>query len=361
MKFLLITRTDWDEPPRSRHQLAQCLAKKHEIVFVALNSIGKPKINYTKPLRNFTLATPNWFIAGKVLWRIPLINEIYQFWLYKKLSEKYSNYIIINFDITAFPIFRFFKDVVYYCGDDFLALKRSRLVLVSLYWYLTQKLVSQYAIFCVSVSKYLQQKLSLYNNNSYLLLTAASDLPSKKCIYLASEGKKRILVYVGWLSKLDANWVSALAKNKRNSIFLIGPYSKKQGNHYDGYKNIKTVGEKNGEELDSYLSSADVCIAPYIDNKDTEKVYTMPNKFWLYLSHGKPIVTRKINNLAELPDKFVYQSETQTDFINNIDKAVLEDSPHIFEHRARFIQQNTWDKRVTGLINHLSEYNEPRK
>ena len=43
-----------------------------------------------------------------------------------------------------------------------------------------------------------------------------------------------------------------------------------------------------------------------VTNQDsqTEKVYTMTNKFWLYINFGKPIVTCEIKNLyKEIPEK----------------------------------------------------------
>ena len=76
----------------------------------------------------------------------------------------------------------------------------------------------------------------------------------------------------------------------------------------------------------------------------------MPNKFWLYLSFGKPIVTCQIINLADLPDKFVYQSKNEKEFMANIDKALSEDSAEMFKKRIQFIRQNTWDNRVDELL-----------
>ena len=82
----------------------------------------------------------------------------------------------------------------------------------------------------------------------------------------------------------------------------------------------------------------------------------MPNKFWLYFSYGKPIVTNRIKNLADTPERSVYQSENVSEFISNIDKAVSEDSPNIFEQRMRFIRENTWDNRVDELLEFYKKY-----
>ena len=75
--FLFITKTNWDEPPRARHQLAIALAKKNKVVFVAINKIGKPSLEITSVDKNLTIVTPSWHINGKVSYRIPIINEFY--------------------------------------------------------------------------------------------------------------------------------------------------------------------------------------------------------------------------------------------------------------------------------------------
>ena len=101
MNFLFNTRTDWSEPPRARHQLARALAKNHHVAFVSINKIGRPSISIETPEKNITVISPCWWLHGKVNMRLPIINELYQKWLYKKLIKNYADYVAINFDLTA--------------------------------------------------------------------------------------------------------------------------------------------------------------------------------------------------------------------------------------------------------------------
>lgn len=360
MRFLIITRTDWNEPPRARHQLARSLAKNHKVIFVSSNTLGNPGIKFSLYDKNITVVSPSWFIQNKLLWRLPFLNELYQVWLYSKLKRKYSDCVSITFDVSSSLLSFYFNNIIFYCGDNFLALNRSKNILVSFYWFFSQKLMAQQAIFCVSVSTYLQQKMAKYNNSSYLLLTAAEDTPSTENIYLKNKIKKNIL-YVGWIAKLELDWVIELSKNSDYNIVIIGPGSHKQKLFFNKYKNIDFTGPKTGQELIPYLSIADVCIAPYVKNLDTEKVYTMPNKFWLYLSYGKPIVTRKIDNLANLPDCFVYQSEDLSAFIKNISKAISDNSKDLIEQRQKFISKNTWNNRTIELLRLIESHKDDFK
>lgn len=357
MKYLLNTRTDWNEPPRARHQLAYALAKKHEVVFITINKSGKPNINIFRT-NNITVIEPIWYIHGRFGCRIPLVNELYQFWLFKRLFKKYRDYKVINFDHTATSIYWWFRDVVFYCNDDYVALDHSKSIFVSPYWYLTQNRVASKAQFCIGVSKYLHKKLLRMNPNSNMILTGAPSIDKAGNTNERKEHKKstKEIVYIGWLGKLNRMWIIQLVKRKEFKIFLIGPYKKKEVQSYLSYNNIILTGPKIGEELYQYMRRADVYIAPYKQGKYTERGYTMPNKFWLYLSFGKPIVTCQIKNLVDLPRGFVYQSENISKFISNIDKAVSEDSPDIFEKRIQFILQNTWDNRVDELLGLYKKY-----
>ena len=297
MKFLFNTRTDWDEPPRARHQLAIALAKKNKVVFIAINKTGKPSLEITNVNKNLKVITPSWHINGKVVYRIPIINEFYQIWLFSKLKKIYVNFAIINFDPSASLIHKYFCNVVYFCSDNFLNSKRSKSILVSIYIALTQKIVAKHAQFCLGVSYYLKDILLKYNQNSHLFLTAAPNLNSD-VIQFKKEDKESInIVYVGWLFKLNQQWIHELANNKNCTIYLIGPNKHVNIEGFQTNSNIIITGAKKGNELYSYIKKADVCIAPYSTDQDTEEVYTMPNKFWLYLIFGKPIVTCEIKNL----------------------------------------------------------------
>ena len=96
------------------------------------------------------------------------------------------------------------------------------------------------------------------------------------------------------------------------------------------------------KDLEINIENSDICIAPYVEDKDSKEVYTMPNKFWLYLNFGKPIITCSIPNLANLPDRYVYQSKSIEQFLNNIEKSIEENSVKLFNDRIEFI------KRVLG-------------
>ena len=78
MKYLINTITSWQEPPRARHQVAQALAKNNEVIFVARNEIGMPKLEIYRTNEYLTVITPYYPIDYRIRFRLPLFNEIYQ-------------------------------------------------------------------------------------------------------------------------------------------------------------------------------------------------------------------------------------------------------------------------------------------
>ena len=350
MTYLIITRTDWEEPPRARHQLARELAKNNNVVFVSINKNGLPRIRQNSPENNITLVVPYWFFNGKYIYRLPIINELYQFWLYVQLKKRFSNCRVINFDPSATLIHKFFDNVIYFCNDDFLDKKRAKFFITKLYFQLSQKVISKKARFCASVSEYLKDQIAVHNDSSHLILTAAEQLNiSPK--YINSNNSTINAVYVGWISKINKEWILSLSQKKNIVIQLIGPYEANNFKELIEKENIHFLGQKTGEDLVNFLEKADVCLAPYIIGRDTEEVYTMPNKFWLYLSYGHPIVTCEIKRLYPLPKGFVYQAKNENEFTNAVIKAHSENSEFYFSDRLSFIKENNWGSRVNQIIN----------
>ena len=139
----------------------------------------------------------------------------------------------------------------------------------------------------------MKDQLLKYCKASFLILTA------EKINYKIEFDKNFVnnkinAVYVGWLSKINKEWIYELSKQSNINIKLVGPYNQNDYKDPDNIENISLLGEKQGKNLISILKKADVCLAPYKICKDTEEVYTMPNKFWLYLNFGLPIVTCEI-------------------------------------------------------------------
>jgi len=363
MDYLINTRTPWEEPHRARHQLAYAIAKKSRVFFVAANKKGLPKLEIFEACRNLFVLQPYFIMDHKIRFRFPLMNELFQLWLCNKLKIFiHKKMYLINFDHSNSFIMRFFRNSCYFCNDNFIRQQTGKLRIISLYHsFFCEALVAKNAMFCVSVSNFLRKKLAKYNSNSFLLLLGS---PMVRREFIRDDFEKVIsgkveIVYVGWLSKLNAEWVKKLSKTGKYHIKLIGPFRQKDVEIYAPFKNIQVMGPLTDDSLCLQIGKAHLTIAPYKMSKDVSEVYSMPNKFWLYLAHGKPVITCNIDNLITLPQHFIYRSSDYDDFEHNIEIALKNNCGSLSRDRRSFALKNSWDTRAQELedmfVRHLGK------
>ncbi len=361
MTYLINTITSWDEPPRTRHQVAQALAKNHKVYFIARNKFGVPKLTWNVINPNLTVIKPYFPVDYRIRYRMPVINETYQNWLFRKLSHSFKKPRVINFDHTATQIFKYFDDVVYYCNDEYLDKIRAKSQLVILYLTITEKIVIKQSLFCVGVYPYLVSKMLRYNPESHYIPIGGPSFNFNHQTRVDSTQQDALyqgyIALVGFIySRLNYDWIKHLAVNfPLLRLLMIGPAEKKAKKRLSQFPNIEFVGTRTGDELFNLIADSKLCIAPYIMNKNITEIVTMPNKFWLYLSCGKPIVTCAIPNL-DINEKFVYQSKNAKEFVDNIKRAMKEDNIDLRSQRLEFSRHNTWDVRIAALEKIYNSY-----
>lgn len=368
MKFVINTITDWNEPPRCRHQVATELSQKHAVVFIEKNKIGKPKIDIIKEHDNLLRVVPHWPIDGRIRTRIPGVNELYQGYLFKKLKtcellNSQDNTHIINFDFTAYCLFHYFKDlkITYYCNDDFIGHGRYNNFLTRWYQSTIEKHIIKKSEVCVATSDYLYNKMKNLNENTHLVpLGAPSDIPGKYLKYKQKETSKPVkILYVGYMieSKFHVDWIKTIAEDQNLEFFLIGPADDSVRNTLIDYHNVHFLGPKTGNALYAELAEADVCICPY----DTRKINngTTPNKLWLYLALGKPVVITEIPNMQswQFENDIIYRVRDIQSFKNGINLAFQNDREDLFQKRIQIADQNNWNYKISHYLDILARKN----
>src|SRR4030042_6885289 len=167
-KFIINTFTKWDEPPRARHQVATEISKHYDTIFISANKTGLPKLKKKTINNNLSVIYPYFPITTKIRYRVPIINELYQLWLFSKLKKQYPDYYVINFDFTARLIYRFFTKTIFYCNDNFTAIsKRINNILIYRYHLRCERTVAEKANFCIATSGILKNKILNYTDRVY--------------------------------------------------------------------------------------------------------------------------------------------------------------------------------------------------
>ena len=359
MKFLINTFTHWKEPPRARHQVTFTLSLNHQVIFVAANKIGFPRLRLAKINHNLNVLTPYFPIGNKIRYRLCMINELYQFWLFRRLFKKYKDFHVINFDFTAIKIYDYFKDVIFYCNDSFVAIsKKINPAFIARYHQKCFSKVACEAMFCVAVSEILKMILSQHNNDSYVIPLGSPDIEKFKLNVNRIPSKKSEINVglVGFIKlySISYNLINNLLENENLIITLIGPIEGNFINHIKKKEKIIVKGPLFGKELYEEINKFDVAIAPYsatITN-DAQIGVGLGSKTYQYLALGKPVVISYMAGLNDmkLPAGFIYIARKEEDFPELIYKAHRENNSELIKQRIEYAKNNTWEKRMEQLI-----------
>lgn len=357
VKFLINTITDWSEPPRARHQVTLELSKKHKVIFINANKVGFPGLRLKEEKNNLQILTPVFPVNFKIRYRLPIINEIYQIWLFSQLRRKYPNYQIINFDFSASLIHKYYSTFIYYCNDNFTRIsKRLNNYFIYKYHEKCEKKVAQKAAFCVTTSGILKEKLEEFNSRVYEIPLGGPNVKDYgiKVPVLSQKapGEKITLGLVGFIKNTNtsAEVINSLLNTGKVEVNLIGPVDPKLLENIESKENVNLLGVLVEKELYDTLNKVDVAIAPYHFNK--LDYGGTPNKLLIYLSLGKPTVVTylKAINKERYDKDVVYFVENKNEFVDTVMNAFARNNEQLMHKRIAFAEANSWEKRVETLL-----------
>jgi glycosyltransferase involved in cell wall biosynthesis len=360
MTFIIITvSTSWDEIPRARHQITEELLRAgHEVIFVEKNRTGFPGIQSRTEKPGLTVITPLFPLDYRFRYRLPLISEIYQLWLFSHLKKRFGDLVVINFDFTAHLLHRFFKRNVYYCNDEYIGNSNRPAPLVDCYHKFIERRVAKKSRFCVSTTGHLTRKLSADNQRVYEIpLGGPPPQPTgaTRCF------EKRNPLRIGLMGSIEAGHASVdiinrLLEEPDFKLIFIGVVGEDFRRQVKDIGQIDFKGILTGEALFREMADFDVAIAPY--NLEKINAGVTPNKLFQYLACACPVVISDIPNIQGIsyPRGTVYVANNGEEFVESIRKAYAEDCPDYARVRLQYAAENTWGKRVTLFMSHLKEY-----
>jgi len=357
--FLINTITGWDEPPRARHHVAFSLSKIHTVVFVEANKTGFPAIRTRKVHENLTLITPYFPIDMRIRYRIPVLNEIYQYWLFRNLVRHYRDHKVINFDFTASRIFRFFRNVIYYCNDSFSEIsKKINPAPIAKYHKRCEATVASRSGFCVGISLLIKNYLLQYNPNTIEIPLGSPNITEYKIAVqrAPSKNKKVRVVLVAVIKRLNmsSNVINLLLRDESISLTLIGPVEEAFLDEIEDKDRLILRGSLYGRELYGEMNQFDVAIAPYCTRSKNEIFTATGGKIYHYLSVGKPVVISYMPGLDQLnlEEKIIYPAGEEEDFPGLVHRAHEENTAELIQKRVDYANRNTWDQRMAELVAH---------
>jgi glycosyltransferase involved in cell wall biosynthesis len=266
------------------------------------------------------------------------------------ISLNFRDFILFNDQeiIKGFYLKEYLKPKlsVYYCRDFIIGVD---------YWKkhgvkLEADLIRKNDV-CVSNSEYLNQYCKSFNLNSFNVGQGCdfsgffADYYNKPGDLFNLEGT--IIGYVGTLSsiRLDMEVIKYVANSfPEHHIVLVGPEDDEfKSSELHDLNNVHFLGQKPAHQLPSYIRFFDLCINPQLINDITIGNY--PRKVDEYLAFGKPVVASKTKTM-EIFSNYAYLASTKEEYVEFIQKALLDDSPDLRTGRIRYALTHTWENSV---------------
>lgn len=214
----------------------------------------------------------------------------------------------------------------------------------------------------VGNSTYLADQARVFNPKSFYVGQGCDvSLFDKKLIQRLPEDfdkiPRPIIGYIGAIFslRLDVDVLIHIATKKPDwQIVLVGPEDEvfKQSKLHD-LSNVWFLGSKKMEELPEYLVAFDVAINPQKLNEVTIGNY--PRKIDEYLAMGKPTVATRTKAMEVFED-FTYLAETKEQYVEMIEKALIENNPEREKAREEFARSHTWTNNVEEIYKQIVQH-----
>ncbi|MEM1322243.1 MAG: glycosyltransferase [Bacteroidota bacterium] len=161
--------------------------------------------------------------------------------------------------------------------------------------------------------------------------------------------KGKVIGFFGNLDNLRMDYplLKSIAEaHPDKHLLLIGPLNNTeyQTIGLDQLPNVILTGPKHISELPAYLHYFDCAIIPFLCNKLTRSIY--PLKINEYLSAGKPVISTPFSEDIKSFGEYIYLAKEPTEFSQQIERAIGEDSKHKRAERIALAGTNTWTARV---------------
>jgi len=262
---------------------------------------------------------------------------------------------VINFDHTGQMIFNYFNDVIYYCNDYYI--RGYYFSFIKRHLIESEKTVIRRSRFCIATSDFLLHYLIKHNNNVHLVKLGAPEVNFTSNITTKSNHLISVSL-VGFIDskRISVDLVKVIIANPYIKLYIFGPVKHEFRKKFKEAKNIHFKGIKTGNDLHTELLKTDVGIIPYF-KKDNNPGRT-PNKLWLYLALGLPVVVTDIDNIKnwKFEKGIIYRVNDNEDFVIKIKKAYNDNTNILINKRIKEAQNNSWEKRVNELLDIYNKY-----
>jgi hypothetical protein len=353
---VLYSQSPWDDPPRIRHQVARELAKHFKVMYLEV-PLPRGKRHGTmvedKGGNIKRVAITNYFEPPfRIKSMIPGLTgalEGYYLGVLKGILSPYKSFkkILISFDYNfqAFMRDKIFDFKVYFCNDDFSHSSNNNRInaIVSN----MEKNVATSADCCFAVSHPLVEKIKAFNADTTLFFPGGEEVGSDGEFVPRPVASPIKVGYLGYINeRIEYEWIKYAAENSDIEMHLAGPvtHNKAKWEELGKTGKVKFYDSLLGGQVGDFLRKMDVLIVPYVRGPMVDAI-SVPNKFFNYLSAGKPVVISDLPHFHDFGPGIVYKANSRETFLETLKKADKENCRELFDKRRAIASENTWTKK----------------
>jgi glycosyltransferase involved in cell wall biosynthesis len=368
---ILYFGNDWDAENRtSSHQMALRLNAKADLLYVECPGLRRPS-GSARDLRKLldkirkTLAGPR--IAGGMrvytLFQMPFhgsalaryLNRALVGWQIRRLRRSLAHeQPILWFVVPHLPYLpRAFPDCfsAYYCVDKYAAIPGVDSHAVAA---MDAELTRVADLVFVASEKVLTEKSRVRSDVQlsphgvdFEHFSKAAELSSKRPADLP-EWPGKVVGFFGLIEDwIDLDLLAHIAMRHPDWLIVLIGHEAVDVSRLRALPNVALLGKKPFAELPTYGRLFDVALLPY---RPTEQViHSNPIKLREYLAMGKPVVCKRFPH-AEQFAHVVYLADDRDEFVAQIERAIVEDSPQAIRRRMDSVRTSTWEARAEAAL-----------
>lgn len=164
---------------------------------------------------------------------------------------------------------------------------------------------------------------------------------------------KPIIGYFGGIAdhKIDKEFIRQIARRLPNYSFVFVGAPSPGFLTLVNEPNIYLLGQKPYEQIPHYGICYDTAILPWRKNCWTEAAN--PIKLKEYFALGKPVVCTSAFSEAQEYQELLYCADTVDDFVQQIQRALQENSQEKILQRREWVRNLSWDSKASLILKEL--------
>ncbi|MFH0733585.1 MAG: glycosyltransferase [bacterium] len=361
-RVFIVFGDDWGRYPTTLQHIMKRFLPNNKFIWIGSLGLRKPKLKIADIFR--IIEKINKFIKKEekntrepnITVLHPFIFPFHNFSFFRNLNKrtliKKIKQTLFNLNykdpiiITTQPII---GDVLnnlgeksshYFCQDDYTQFEGAYKIIDKLEKEMLKKIST-----CFAVAQHLMETRIPANGNVFYLPQGV-DTSHFKLIKT-----KNVKPTIGFFGLLSPEWINLqlllkVVKRYPEYDFLLIGRTTFDNNVFEGFHNLKYIGEVPYKELPTFAEKFTVGLIPFPISGLTKSCN--PLKLLEYFALGLPVVSTNIPAVNKFKD-FLFIGQTEEDFINLIPKAILANNEQENFARRNIAEKYSWQSIAENI------------